>query len=895
MASFNLREFLTNTRGTPEAITSAFGMPSCILNLAAKILALLPSSVLQGIRTDALLGKIAAENDIARFTAWIRDRLGIFNPFDENGRLKFRSNFSLFGINLFSKLTRILAYGAALRDFGASMYAQFENIKAEIESAKRCLNSYKDSLNTKVGSYSNQELASQCVEADLGFIQPSVDFVEAAAALIDRIDTELILRDQDPTREPRFTTDAGIDLSTLLQFTDERNIVEALTPPPEVFRLEFGPPRAIAGRFLLTSDGMYFDSQSDSASGLTLAYTEIARKKKEADQFKSLLWKFEHDPNIGGRGKGVSLREVKEYINNVLDVDRIDDSSDLQIYYDEDNFLEQLTAHKNKRIYDLSSSVAQSEFDIYGFSEAEKFNVRQSLLSELAAFSNKEKKRKKQIELAVRFGNGRYTPGNVPLNDFSYLAGTSFFLDIQKQKELTLDQDEVNGIILPVNAKYVVPPKDQIFENIDHLLVSLIGEGNILTSDEQVSGIAPTILRGETEVIKDGLLSIYNFLETNIENAASTEYLLDNCITNNNNLNARLISNNISSVFGKGLGIAYLNGLVKFDSAGGILGFNNHVMLPPKPEFEDLFYKKNGVTLDFWIHVPDVIPTNQGTVKQLYKIIFANENTGIKFPQNKQKDLSYIRPEDGNNVVKGLLVGFTRDRRITQGELPSKEDIDNPEEDTCFFIAATQSLDGSTVGFVNKSTTVPNEENNCISTKEPLCFKFGAGVDSGILQDIEQRFCHMSLAFDPSKNSLTVYFNGELLATSALNLCFPVSPHKTLNVPTFVIDTPSDDDSSFNYTSRFVGPLSKIRYGLPFNSSGRRVDNLYKFTPWVIGGGFTDGILNDGFLGGEYGGTRSALDGYIGSFKIYNKALTSDEVVNNYNAQSPFFKNINLD
>lgn len=894
MASFNLREFLTNTRGTPEAITSAFGMPSCVLNLAAKILALLPSSVLQGIRTDALLGKMAAENDIARFTSWIRDRLGVFNPFDENGRLKFRSNFSLFGINLFSKITRILAYGAALRDFGASMYAEYQNLRAEIEAAKRCLNSYKDSLNTRVGSYSNQELASQCVEADLGFIQPSVDFVEAAAGLINRIDAELILRDQDPTREPKFTTDAGIDLSTLLQFTDEVNIIEALTPPPEVFRLEFGPPKAKYGRFLLTSDGMYFDSQSDSAGGLTLAYTEIARKKKEADQFKSLLWKFEHDPNIGGRGKGVALKEIKDYINNVLDVDKIDDSSDLQIYYDEDNFLEQLTAHKNKRIYDLSSLVVQSEIDLYGFSEAEKFNVRQSLLSELAAFSNKEKKRKKQIELAVRFGNGRYTPGNVPLNDFSYLAGTSFFLDIQKQKELTLDQDEVNGIILPVNAKYVVPPKDQIYQNIDHLLVSLIGEANILTSDEYVSGVAPTILRAETEVIKDGLLAIYNFLETNVEESNSSKYLLDNCITNNNNLNARLISTNVSSVFRKGLGIAYLNGIVNFNSGGSVLGFNNHVMLPPKSELEDLFYKKSGVTLDFWIHVPDTTPTNQGTVQQFYKIIFANENTGIRFPQNKQKDITYIRPEDGNNTVKGLLVGFTRDRRITLSEVPSKNDVDNSEDNTCFFVAATQSLDGSTIGFVNKSTTVPNEENNCISTKEPLCFKLDSAKNASLLQQIEQRFCHLAISFNPAKNNISFYLNGELFGTSALNLCFPVSPHKTLNLPTFIIDTASDDDSSFNYTNRFVGNLSKVRFGLPFNSSGRRSDNLYKFTPWVIGGGFTDGILSDGFMG-EYGGRRSALDGYIGSFKIYNKALNSDEVVNNYNAQASFFKNINLD
>ena len=45
-------------------------------------------------------------------------------------------------------------------------------------------------------------------------------------------------------------------------------------------------------------------------------------------------------------------------------------------------------------------------------------------------------------------------------------------------------------------------------------------------------------------------------------------------------------------------------------------------------------------------------------------------------------------------------------------------------------------------------------------------------------------------------------------------------------------------------------------------------------------------------MGGKWGGKKSGLFGYIGSLKLYNKALTSAEASQNYNAQKGFFTNI---
>ena len=99
---------------------------------------------------------------------------------------------------------------------------------------------------------------------------------------------------------------------------------------------------------------------------------------------------------------------------------------------------------------------------------------------------------------------------------------------------------------------------------------------------------------------------------------------------------------------------------------------------------------------------------------------------------------------------------------------------------------------------------------------------------------------------------------------------------------------------------------------------------LDSFTPWILGGGFTDGIekssdihgtYEPGFLGYNtntiYGEPpaysqhsplwvtsttkpSSGLDGFLGSFKLYSRALSNSEVRKNFIFQKGFYKNILL-
>ena len=78
------------------------------------------------------------------------------------------------------------------------------------------------------------------------------------------------------------------------------------------------------------------------------------------------------------------------------------------------------------------------------------------------------------------------------------------------------------------------------------------------------------------------------------------------------------------------------------------------------------------------------------------------------------------------------------------------------------------------------------------------------------------------------------------------------------------------------------------------------------FTPWIVGGGYTDGMTNvefgydassaEGmnFLGSPGGGLRSGFNGLVGSFKLYKRAINGAEVLKNFNSQKGFFKNIKI-
>lgn len=893
MAVFDVNTFLQmtgNGAGGLQAFGTSFGMPSCMLNLTDAALQLIPSPILNKIRGSTQAGSNRADDVIKAAFRKLRWLTGIIEVDTEDGIYRFVSDTSKNGIDndengFLNTIGSVVGALGSAAGFAGRLYTNYQNVAGQVNSIKDCLEGYINYLKLN-GSIARQQLDPSAyadyIDTEFGAERDALDaaftFIDQANSLINSIDSTLTARRADPSLEPTFTC----DYQYLLSGTNVRVACPTVSAT-EVFRLDFGPPKSSNGRFLLSVDGLYFDSQVSGIIPALLEITSKAQKLVTADK-----WKFEHAPNIGGKGKGLGTNDLNLYVNTILDPDKIDDSRYLKNHYDADVFLNDIIGQKNKRLYDLSSQIVELENG--NASEAIISNLRQAMFSENSKFIQKVNKRKKQIELALKmpyiYGkNINYALGEIPINDFSYLEGINFLVDIQKQKSMLLKQDDVSGVVLPLKSVFVTKKTSGNNVSLDHLLLAEDGAGTILYDSSSVSSIDPINYSMTETVVTDGLFAIYNYLQTNVLPPSSTEMNLYNGIQGREDNNALIVAQDPREIFGNGLGIPYLHGITKHSQTTPteISALGSFVKLPETKDFNDFLYNRKGATFETWLHVPNIDNLTSGfgigNVSGLYRIILGNENTGLKENASAQSDILFVPKDKSDNIVKGMLMGFTSDRRITSNQAPSNIISSNPASSISFFIAPTQSFDSSSVAFINKSYAA---NDTCNSQYSWHNFKINIRdtINGKAFSSVGSDVMHLSVVFDVPSNELKVYLDGALMGTSAISEVFNVNPGFSINLPSF------KRNNSFTYNS------TNVNTGAPESlKAGPRLGRY--FTPWILGGGFTDGLYNKGnFMGGEYGGLISGLKGYLGSTKFYNKPLTQTEVLRNFNSQKNFFKNI---
>lgn len=901
MATFDLNTFLTMTgggAGPVQALGTAYGMPTCMLNLTDAALNLLPSPILNQIRGAASAGSNRADDVLKAAFRKLRWLTGIIEIDTEDGIFRFISDTSKNGIDsdeggILNTIGGFVGAVGAAAGFAGRLYTNYQNISAQINSLTDCVKGYLDYLKYTGGNAANQrqQLANMdpsafdaYVDAQFGAekngIETALDFKNKADSLVNGINGVLLARASNPRLEPEFTYDYADILSGTnlkIQSTEEAK-------SKEIFRLDFGPPKSTNGRFLLSVDGLYFDSQT---SGIVPALLDIRDKAKKL--IAGDRWKFEHSPNIGGKGKGVGTKDLNLYVNTILDPNIIDDSKYLKTYYDSDIFLNDLIGQKNKRIFDLSSQI--SELESGSASEAIIANYRQVLLSDNAKFIEKINKRKKQIELAIKmpyiYGKTTsYKPGEVPINDFSYLEGINFLMDIQKQKALLLRQDDVSGVILPINSVFVTKKTSGNNVSLDHLLIAEDGVGSIISDSSSVSSISGVNLSITETIVTDGLFALYNFLQTNVKQPSSTDFNLYNGIEGKNENNALLVADRPQYVYFKGLAVPYLLGVTRQDSTNpvNVSAPGSYVKLPESKDFNDFLYNKAGATFETWVHVPHINDYQLGYIdngaSSLYRLILANENTGLTENVSAQSNILNLVKDSTNNSVKGLVMGFTVDRRITQDLSPINASGDNDPAQACFFIAPTQSYDNSSIGFINRSY---HDTNNCDqgSSYHNMKVNIWDTINGKSFSSLVFDYHYLSVVFDTPNDQLKVYLDSVLMATSSISNVFVLRPKESINIPTF------KRNNSFQYLPSTVNDDAPLSV-----KSGPKLGKY--FTPWILGGGFTDGNKNGNFMGGSYGGIISGLRGFLGSTKFYNKPLNQSEIAQNYNSQKVFFQNVDI-
>jgi len=876
----------------PQAVGTGFGVPNCIIGLGRDILNILPTSVLGGMAEELGLGADLADSVMQSINEFLRNKLGIIQWDLENGGFIFISASSKNGYDRLGPLSNVLGLLNAATALGGRLYQNYQAAENQINGIRTCIGDYRNYLKYRDGNSANElagltdeeynDYINNLYSVEIAQMQEAQNFIVSANAQIDVIDDIISSRALDPSLEPVFNCEA-------LQFLSGTTLSVQCAPQvqeqKEIFRLVYGPPKSTYGQFVLSNDGIYFDSQS---SGILPALIFINQKKAELQSNRK--WKFDYAPNLGGRGDSFSTEDLKSYVNTVLDPNKVNDSSLLKSYYDNDLLLQHLIGVKNKRIYDISGQI--SDLELNNASQSIIYNLKQSLISENAYHLEAVNKRKKQIELAVTLpsiyrGEIIFEPGEIPVNDFSYLAGLNISFDIQKQKALMFSQVDISGVVSPLqtSAATTVPQIYTKQSSVEHLILPSIGDGAIIYDGYSISSVDSVILQAENSIVTDSMISMYNFLETTLDQPSSTNYNLKNYIAVSSENYAQLVSDDQDFIFRSGLGIPYLKGITINSSAvpTNPSALGSYVKLPNIPQYNDLLYSKTGATIDFWTYMPNLssvsLGYDSGNVSSLYRLVLANENTGVIGSGTSGTEAS--RNDFGDKVVRGFMMGFTRDRRLCS-ELPASNNTnDNPVSASVFFLAPTQSLTASSVGLINRNFY---DNDNCTDANKyhSMVVKLNNLNEGRALSACGKEFCNISVTFDPIQDSISIYFDGEKFATSSLSYVFGIPAYSMPNIPTF------KKANSFEYNSSSVGSLAPASL-----KAGPKLDRY--FTPWIVGGGYTDGMsLRGNFMGGEYGGIISGLRGYIGSLKFYSKPLNSNEILNNYKSQKDFFKNIDV-
>ena len=513
-------------------------------------------------------------------------------------------------------------------------------------------------------------------------------------------------------------------------------------------------------------------------------------------------------------------------------------------------------------------------------------NFKQALLSEVAYHEDKIRRRKKQIEIAAKVSSvfGRrnpFPPGKVPINDFSYLQDCNISLALDKQKQLVLRQDEVSGVVLPIRPTFVVATANMgVSDELEYLTVPKVGTGAIIVDSSGTSDPSAVELSLEDVIITDRLISVYNYLNSNIEvYPSSTNFTVLNCATEDDYNNAQLVGSTQDSVFGLGLASVYLEGITK-NNGTSPSAVGSYIKLPDTTEYQDWLYNADGATFQAWTHVPDLSSNSSwynNDASSLYRLILASENTGTRPEVTRTEDIFSIKNERLAEYHRGLIAGFTRDARWTKGTLPSNNESDNEASSAGFVIAPTISYDQSSIGFITKDCSIAD---GLLGMFVPASATTASGKS---LFDVADGFCDIAFSINYKKDTLSVYLDSELLATSSIQDSFGVPQLSPIKLPS------SRFQNSFEYNSSSVGEPAAIAL-----KSGPKLNTF--FTPWILGGGYTDGMaLQGNFMGGDYGGITSGLRGYLGSTKFYAKALTAQEVLFNYKIQSKLYKSIILD
>ena len=271
--AFDAKTFL-QSGGNPGSMMAAFGLPSCMIGLASDVLGLIPSPILLAMRMAMEEAQRLANAAIKRINSYIRDKLGISLFPDRDGFFGFLSEYSRFGLDVISGIAAAIG---TFMGFAAAAMALANELESKFKAAKDCLENYKNFLDFSNGNAVTQpgldpagydELINSQFGVWFEQTQIAQNFVDSVTAQIAVIDSILLARTLDPSLEPG---------------QEDLGVVES------VFRLDAGPPKSLNGEFILSVDGLYYDSQTSGiAPAIGIGFLRLMGGVLQIQTFGSL-------------------------------------------------------------------------------------------------------------------------------------------------------------------------------------------------------------------------------------------------------------------------------------------------------------------------------------------------------------------------------------------------------------------------------------------------------------------------------------------------------------------------------------------------------------------------------------------------------------------------------
>lgn len=786
---------------------------------------------------------------------------------------------------------------------------------------------------------------------------------------------------------PNSRNTAALDLMRM-QVPDQTSTVSSVDSA--IFDTVFGPPESIEGKFILSRDGIYYDSRGGSIPYIT------------AEQITAKTWELQYAANRGGKGQLYDNTQTNKFADTIFSFNYVNESGKVKDFYKYDDVLKNIQNDKYLQIQDVSGKISDLIANGYSASSAIVKNYQENYIAITNVYEQKIKKRKKQLQLAALFGpygvtvagdprgegqfyesapvedsiislinesspdpvfgdkvrrinygamdsevtETKFIP-RIPINDFSFLKTTSIIPTLSSQQSVVLHSSDLDDTTLPIVPVFIQRGPGATGQSIPELSVSPYGTANWLntsgdTSSSTVlsstlSGIVPYLRTLDDDIITDGLVVCYNFLEAEAAVAPdSDEFNVRNYADTGVALNAKLVGDP-AEIFTSGVSIPFLRGTLfdaatKYGARYSTIPNGSYVRLPNNyrndtpyigsEPLDNVMYSNDGWSMEFWAYVPglsaDLTPDHR------YRIVAANENCGDSI-NSKAEAIPFITANTDKSTfadlvtrTKGMMIGW-RDRGH-----PGTVHASGLEFVVLPTIAQNDKQWGKSV-MIAEAITGAGYGSAC---RTELGFKVNLTPTTASGYNIAAAsgaFTHYHISCDNNTDTISLYVNGQFISSSLVSTSFNVYPSSPLNIPTRIF---------YGHHHEGNAALGEVLY------SGPTLPNVPIFTPWIIGGGYTDGVatytqtqvgivpgflgtntnssyytgLTDasgGLIGQHSNGTvpglggfarsgiqykipRSGLDGHVGSFKMYSKPLSNSEVLTNYKAQKPFFTGIKI-